>query len=102
MVILSGITSSGTRDPLEEWDSAGKYQPIDEKSTPGPAHGSGFRLARSKCAKKNPPNGNNISPNPLFYNSQLFKTFKYKSIIKMKNKPDPAFFSSFISIQLNK
>jgi hypothetical protein len=39
MTIPSGVTSSGTRKPPEEWDSAGKYQLIDEK----PIQGMGFR-----------------------------------------------------------
>jgi hypothetical protein len=34
-----GITSSGTRNPPEIWDSAGNYQLIDEESN----RGRGFR-----------------------------------------------------------
>jgi hypothetical protein len=30
------------------------------------------------------------SSNPLYCEGQLFKKFKYKNVIKMKNKPDAA------------
>jgi hypothetical protein len=30
------------------------------------------------------------SSNPIYCKGQLFQKFKYKNVIKMKNKPDPA------------
>jgi hypothetical protein len=78
MVIPPGITSSYKRNPPEEWlfhrelpahirgihqkngYSTGNYQLRHEESTRRiPAHGSCFRLARSKCVR-NPPNGYNF------------------------------------------
>jgi hypothetical protein len=33
MVILPGITSSLTRNPMQEWNFAGNYQLLDKEST---------------------------------------------------------------------
>jgi hypothetical protein len=61
----AGNTTSWTRNPPEEGDSAGNYQFIEEESTQGrgfyresPAYLHGFWLVRSKF-EENPSNGNN-------------------------------------------
>jgi hypothetical protein len=61
-----GITSSGTRNPPEEWDSAGNNQ-LKAVTISGSA-----------------------STNLIYHDSNLFKKFKYENVIKMKNKPDAA------------
>jgi hypothetical protein len=55
MVIPPRITTSWTRNPMEEWNSAGNYWLMDEESTRRMkfrrkllAHGHRFRPARSK------------------------------------------------------
>jgi hypothetical protein len=95
-----GITISGTRNPPEEWDSAGNTQFIDEECPQGMGLPQELlaqerwpdmaRLVGSKCAKYS-PNGRPISrsaiPTLLQWKSQLKKKIKYKNVIPMKNKP---------------
>jgi hypothetical protein len=92
---LPGITTSRTRNPSEEGDSA-------EESPLGigfhrelPAYLQGFRPVRSKFAE-NPSNSNNsrISSSKSYvltsYNAN-FKKIKYENLFKIKNKPDRPF-----------
>jgi hypothetical protein len=94
-------------------DSAWNYQLIDMESTvrissvdckhlPStgqivipPGITSSWKLiqtARSKCAKivKTVIISGSAISNPIYCAGQLFFTFKYENVFKMKNKPDPA------------
>jgi hypothetical protein len=91
MGILPGITTSWTRNPPKEWNSARNYQLIDEESTRGkgfhresPAYLHRFRPVTSKCAE-NPSNCNNsrisssksyILTMPTFFKNK----FKYENL----------------------
>jgi hypothetical protein len=77
-VILVGITSSGTRNPPKEYDSAGNNQLMEADSD------------RQDQNVRKILNAGSASTNPIYTEGQLFQTFKYKNVIKMKNKPDPA------------
>jgi hypothetical protein len=81
MGFLSGMTSSGTRNPPEEYDSAGNNQLMEAVSD---RQDQNVR----KILKAVTISGS-ASTNPV-YCGQLFKKFKYKNVIKMKNKLDPA------------
>jgi hypothetical protein len=113
LVILPGITSSRTRNPLEEWNSAGNYQLLDEEFTgrmelcrelPAPEQGihqkSGIPLGITfswswiQTRKiKNLPIGNNsrnINSKGSLPRKNNFLKFKYEKLILMKNKTDSA------------
>jgi hypothetical protein len=77
-----GITSSGTRNPHEEYDSAWKNQ-LMEADSDRPDQNV------RKILKVITISGSE-SANPVYCEGQLFKKFKYKNVIKMKNKTDPA------------
>jgi hypothetical protein len=76
------ITSSGTRNPPKEYDSAGNNQLMEAD------------LDRQdqnvqKILKAVTITGS-ASTNPIYYEGQLLKKFKYENVIKTKNKSDPA------------
>jgi hypothetical protein len=75
-----GITTSGTRNHPEEWDSAGNNQLMEADSD---RQDQNVR----KILKAVTISG---SANPTYCEGQLFQKFKYENVIKMKNKPDPA------------
>jgi hypothetical protein len=77
-----GITSSGTRNPPEEYDSTGNNQLMEADSD---RQDQNVR----KILKAVTISGS-ASTNPIYCEGQLFKKFKYENIIKMKNKTDPA------------
>jgi hypothetical protein len=77
-----GITSSGTRNPPEEYDSAGNNQLIEADSK---RQDQNVR----KTLKAVTISGA-ASTNPIYCKGQLLKKFKYENLIKMKNKPDQA------------
>jgi hypothetical protein len=76
-----GITSSGTRNPPEEYDSAGNNQLMEADSD------RQDQIVR-KILKAVTISGS-ASTNPIYCEGQLFYKFKYVNVIKMKNKPDP-------------
>jgi hypothetical protein len=71
----AGKTTSWTKNPPEEWNSAGNYQLVDKESTQGrgfyresPDYLCRFRPARSKCTE-NPLNSTipgSAAPNPIY------------------------------------
>jgi hypothetical protein len=77
-----GITTSGTRNPPEEYDSAGNNQLMEADSDRQDQN-------VQKILKAVTISGS-ASSNPIYCEGQLFRTFKYENVIKMKNKPDPA------------
>jgi hypothetical protein len=100
MGILSEITTTWTRNPPEEGDSAGNYQLIDEESTQGRgfhreflAYSRGFRPVRSKC-EENPSHGNNSRISSFKSYILTMLTFKkkinFEDLFKINNKPNPA------------
>jgi hypothetical protein len=48
-----------------------------------------IQTGKIKILKAVTISGSAIS-NPIYCEGQLFQKFKYKNVIKMKNKPDPA------------
>jgi hypothetical protein len=81
MGFLPGISSSGTRNPPEENDSAGNNQLMEADS-----HQQDQNV--QKILKAVTISGS-ASTNPIYCEGQLFFKFKYENVIKMKNKPDP-------------
>jgi hypothetical protein len=78
-----GITSSETRNPPEEYDSARNNRLMEADSDRQDQNVQKFlKAVRSP--------GSSASTNPIYCEGHLFKKFKYKNVIKMKNKPDPA------------
>jgi hypothetical protein len=78
----SGIATSGTRNPPEEYDSAGNNQLMEADLD---RQDQNVR----KILKPVTILGS-ASSNPMNCEGQLFQKFKYENVIKMKNKPDPA------------
>jgi hypothetical protein len=81
-----GITTSETKNPPEEWDSAGNNQLVEADSD---RQDKNVR----KILKAETISGS-ASSNPIYCEGQLFQKFKYEIIIKMKNKPDLALLGS--------
>jgi hypothetical protein len=77
-----GITSSGTRNPSKEYDSAGNNQ-LMEGDSDRQDHNVRKILNAVTISRS-------ASTNPIYCEGQLFYKFKYENVIKMKNKPDPA------------
>jgi hypothetical protein len=71
-----GITSSGKRNPSKEYDSARNNQLMEADSD---RQDQNVR----KILKAVTISGS-ASTNPIYCKGQLFKTFKYKNVIKMK------------------
>jgi hypothetical protein len=80
MDFLPGITTSGTRTPPEEWDSAGNNHLMEADSD------QQYQNVR-KILKAVTILGSADS-NPKYCEGKLFQKFKYENVIKMKNKPD--------------
>jgi hypothetical protein len=81
-VILPGITISRTRNPPEEWDSAGNNQPMEADSDRQDQNVREILKAVTISGS--------ASSNPIDCKGKLFQKFKYENVIKMKNKPDLA------------
>jgi hypothetical protein len=77
-----GITTSGTRNPPEEYDYAGNNQLMEADSD----------QSVRKILKAVTISGS-ASTNPIYCEGQLFKKLKYKKVIKMKNKPEAHIYS---------
>jgi hypothetical protein len=75
-----GITSSGARNPPEEYDSARNNQLMEADLD---WHDQNVR----KILKAVTISGS-ASTNPIYCKGQLFYNCKYENVIKMKNKPD--------------
>jgi hypothetical protein len=81
MGFLPGITNSGTRNLPEEWDSDGNNQLMEADSDQ--------QYQNVQKILKAVTISGSASTNPIYWEGQLFYKFKYKNIIKIKNKPDP-------------
>jgi hypothetical protein len=77
-----GVTSSGTRNPPKEYDSAGNNQLLKADSDRQDQN-------VQKILKEVTFSGS-ASTNPEYCEGQLQVNKKYENVIKMKNKPDPA------------
>jgi hypothetical protein len=77
-----GITSSGTRNPPEEYDSAGNNKLMEADSDPQDQNVRKILKAVKILGS--------ASSNPIYYEGQLLKKLKYQNVIKIKNKPDSA------------
>jgi hypothetical protein len=75
-----GISSSGTRNPPEEYDSAGNNQLMEADLD--------WQDQNVQKILKAVTISGSASTNPMYCEGQLFYNFKYKNVIKMKNKPD--------------
>jgi hypothetical protein len=84
MFIPPGITSSGTRNSPEQWDTTEKYHLIY-------THSNRWDQNAGKIFQTLTIPGSAA-------NANIFLKFKYENLIKIKNKPDPALFgTSYLS-----
>jgi hypothetical protein len=81
MDFLPGITSSRTRNPPEEYVSTGNNQLMEADSD--------RQDQNMRKILKAVTISESASTNPIYCKGHFFTKFKYKNVIKMKNKPDP-------------